>query len=290
MSYSSNPQLTHQYAEVNGVKLHYVSGGEGEPILFLHGFPEFWYAWKNQLSEFGKDHFVVAPDLRGYNLSSKPKGLDSYRINTLIEDIRALIEYLGYKKIILVAHDWGGFIAWRFAIAYPDYLEKLIIINMPHPGVFARELTSNPAQQKASRYMKWLQNPLIEKLLSAFHYKFMFSYIFLEMTQQKLFTPEDKKAYMEAWSQPGALTAAINFYRAARAKPSPISDPNLLKIKAPTLVIWGEKDRYFVKENLNGLEQFVPNLVIKRISAASHWVIHEKPELVNNYIRQFIHP
>jgi len=302
MTNSSDAPLKHQYAEVNGVKLHYVSSGEGQLILFLHGFPEFWYTWKNQLAEFGKDHFAIAPDMRGYNLSDKPKGLDPYKQNILVEDIRAFIEHLGYKKLILVGHDWGGFVAWNFAIAYPDYLEKLIIINIPHPAIFERELISNPAQQKASRYINILQNRLAEKFVSAFRYQIMFRCVFREMTQKGLFTPEDKKAYIEAWSQPGALTASINYYRAAHVKPSasqpkrPISvsvnmfgdDPNLLQVKVPTLIIWGEKDRYLLEGNLKGVEQFVPDLTIKRIPDGSHWVIHEKPELVNSYIRQFI--
>src|SRR5208282_2657836 len=147
------PALKHEYAEVNGVRLHYVSAGKGPLILFLHGFPEFWYEWKNQLAEFAKGHQAVAPDMRGYNLSEKPTELDQYKMVTLVEDIRALADRLSHhKKFVLVAHDWGGAVAWSFAIAHPDYLSKLVIINAPHPGVFAKLLSSDPAQQKASQY------------------------------------------------------------------------------------------------------------------------------------------
>src|SRR5262249_27054767 len=130
------PMIRHDFVEVNGVRLHYAAAGHGKLIMFLHGFPEFWYEWKNQLGEFGKDYLAVAPDMRGYNLSSKPADVEQYQVKYLIEDIRALADKLGQKKFILVAHDWGGAVAWAFAIAHPDYLEKLVIINAPHPGVF----------------------------------------------------------------------------------------------------------------------------------------------------------
>ncbi|MCK4792984.1 MAG: alpha/beta hydrolase, partial [Desulfobacteraceae bacterium] len=141
------------YAEVNGIRLHYVSVGQGKLIMFVHGFPEFWGEWESHLVDFGKDHEAVAPDMRGYNLSSKPAGPEHYQIMDLIEDLRALAEYLGHKKFILVGHDWGGAVAWSFAIRHPECLEKLIIVNAPHPAVFARELLNNPNQQKASQYM-----------------------------------------------------------------------------------------------------------------------------------------
>src|SRR5712671_845972 len=162
--------LTHKYAEANGIRLHYVTTGKGKLLLFVHGFPEFWYAWKNQLVEFGRDYQAVAPDMRGYNLSSKPTEVEQYQVQYLVEDLRALAEKLGHKKLILVAHDWGGAVAWAFAIAHPDYLEKLVIINAPHPGVFQRELRDNPAQQKASGYMLMFRSPQAESLLSANNY------------------------------------------------------------------------------------------------------------------------
>ena len=125
------PMLKHKYAELNGQRLHYVTAGKGKLIIFLHGFPEFWYEWKNQLAEFGRDYQAVAPDMRGYNLSSKPGEVEQYQVKYLVEDLRALAEKLGHKKFILVAHDWGGAVAWAFAMAHPDRLEKLVIINAP---------------------------------------------------------------------------------------------------------------------------------------------------------------
>src|SRR5438034_5312810 len=161
------PMLKHEYAEVNGQRLHYVTAGKGKLIIFVHGFPEFWYEWKNQLAEFGRDYQAVAPDMRGYNLSSKPAEIDQYQLKYLVEDLRALIEHLGHKKLILVGHDWGGVVAWVFAMAHPEQLEKLVIVNAPHPGIFQRELKENPAQQQASQYMLMFRSTDAEQILSA---------------------------------------------------------------------------------------------------------------------------
>jgi pimeloyl-ACP methyl ester carboxylesterase len=290
--------ITHEYADVNGVRLHYAKAGKGKLVMFVHGFPEFWYEWKNQLVEFGQDYLAVAPDMRGYNLSSKPEELEKYQVKYMVEDLRALAEKLGHKKFTLVAHDWGGAIAWAFAIAHPDYLDKLVIVNAPHPGVFARELRENPAQQKASQYMLFFRSPQAEAQLSANNYAQLVQIVLGPGLKSGVFNEEDKKAYIEAWSQPGALTGGLNYYRAARVgPPSGEGDKESgsfaqgmpsLTVKVPTLVIWGEKDTALLTGNLEGLDKFVPSLTIKRIPDGSHWVIHEKPELVNGYIRDFV--
>ena len=285
----------HKYADVNNIRLHYVTAGKGKLIMFLHGFPEFWYEWKNQLAEFGRDYEAVAPDMRGYNLSSKPADVAQYRMRHLIEDVRALAEHLRHKRFILVAHDWGGGVAWPFAIRHPEYLEKLIILNAPHPVTFVRELRDNPAQQKASQYILVHRTPEAEEILTKNNYAILVSSLLKDGLKQGYFTEEDKKAYIEAWSCPGALTGGLNYYRAARlgsftggSDDSLSADPSLFTVKVPTLVIWGEKDRWLLTGNLEGLEKYVPNLTIKRIPDGSHWVIHEKPALVDSYIREFI--
>ena len=288
--------IKHEYADVNGVRLHYAAAGKGKLVMFVHGFPEFWYEWRHQLLEFGMHHRAVAPDMRGYNLSSKPAEVDQYQVKYLVEDLRALAEKLGHKKFILVAHDWGGVIAWAFAVAHPEMLEKLIIINAPHPGVFQRELRENPAQQKASQYMLMFRGPQAEQILSANNYAALVQAVLGDGLKRGFFTEGDKKAYIEAWSQPGALTGGLNYYRAARIGPPTDSDKEVtsfagassLVVKAPTLVIWGEKDTALLTGNLDGLDKFVPDLTIKRIPDGTHWVIHEKPAEVNGYIRDFI--
>ena len=285
----------HKYAEVNNIRLHYVTAGKGKLIMFLHGFPEFWYEWKNQLTEFGRDYQAVAPDMRGYNLSSKPADVEQYRMRYLVEDIRALAEHLGHKKFALVGHDWGGGVAWAFAMRHPDYLERLIIINAPHPITFLRELRDNPAQQKASQYILMHRTSEAEELLSRNNYAVLVSSLLEDGLKQGYFTEEDHKRYIEAWSQPGALTGGLNYYRAAHfgsftGESDEIidADPSLFALKVPTLVIWGEKDRWLLTGNLENLDKYVSNLTIKRITDGSHWVIHEQPALVNAYIREFI--
>src|SRR5271154_6398498 len=186
------PGWKDEYAEVNGVRLHYVTAGKGPLIIFLHGFPEFWYEWKNQLPEFAQDHRAVAPDMRGYNLSEKPAGVNSYQMKDLVEDVRALAEHLGYKKFILVGHDWGGAVAWSFAIAHPECLEKLVIVNAPHPGVFGRLLASDPAQQKASQYMLMFRSEQAEQMLSANNYAGLVNAVLGEGLKSGVFTEEDK--------------------------------------------------------------------------------------------------
>jgi len=297
--------LRDKYVKVNGVRLHYVTAGKGPLILFLHGFPEFWYEWKNQLIEFGKDHQAIAPDLRGYNLSDKPAEMDQYKMATLVEDVRALADHFSHKKkFVLVGHDWGGAVAWSFAIAHPDYLEKLVIINAPHPGVFARLLSSDVAQQRASQYMLMFRGEQAEKILSDNNYTALVGAVLGAGLKSGVFTEEDKQAYIKAWSQPGALTGGLNYYRANHVGPPPPGkdgdakapastgnfavDPAALNVKVPTLVIWGEKDTALLTQNLDGLDQFVPQLTVKRIADGTHWVIHEKAAEVNSDIREFI--
>lgn len=292
------PALRQDYAEVNGVRLHYASAGAGKLVLFLHGFPEFWYAWRNQLTEFGRDHLAVAPDMRGYNLSSKPAEVDAYRLDLLVEDVRALAEKLGHKKFTLVAHDWGGAVAWSFAIKHPGYLERLVIVNAPHPGVFQRELRENPAQQNASQYMLMFRSPQAEQNLSTNNYAALVGGVLGAGLKSGAITEEDKQAYLQAWAQPGALTGGLNYYRAAKVGPPTEAEEKdsvnfaatlpSLNVKVPTLVIWGEKDTALLTGNLEGLDKFVPDLTIRRIPEGSHWVIHEQPDNVNRLIREFM--
>jgi pimeloyl-ACP methyl ester carboxylesterase len=292
------------YVTVNGMRLHCVTAGKGPLILFLHGFPEFWYEWRDQLREFGRDHLAVAPDLPGYNLSDKPSSVERYRVDKLVEDVRGLADHFRYgERLVLVGHDWGGGLAWAFAIAYPDYLEKLVIINAPHPAIFARLLASDPDQQKASQYMLLFRSSNAEPTLSANNYAIMVQAVLGNLLKTGIFTEADKDAYINAWSQPGALTGGLNYYRAAHlGPPAPAdlaseigpsqtnfaSDPLKLIVRVPTLVIWGEKDEALIVRNLDGLSEFVPKLTVQRIPHASHWVVHEETAEVNRYVREFL--
>lgn len=287
---------THHYADVNGQRLHYASEGKGPLMMFVHGFPEFWYAWQGQLAEFGRDHHAVAPDMRGYNLSSKPKDVKDYAVPLLVEDLAALADHLGARKFTLVAHDWGGAVAWAFSLMKPERLERLVIVNAPHPAVFQRLLAENPHQQKASQYMLMFRSPEAEATLSHDNFALLRQMVLGEGQPSGWATAADSKAYLEAWGQPGALTGGLNFYRAARVGPPAPGEaprgisPDLaaMTVKVPTLVIWGEKDRALLTANLDGLEKFVSDLTVRRIPDGSHWVAHEKPAEVNGYIRDFL--
>ncbi len=287
----------HHFANVNNQTLHYVTSGEGKLILFVHGFPEFWYEWQDQLDEFGQDYQAVALDMRGYNLSSKPTEVAAYHAKHLIEDLRCLIDYLGHKTCVLVAHDWGGAVAWTFAASHPEYVEKLVIINAPHTATFARELTHNPAQQAASQYMLLFRMDKAERVMTENNYARLVAMLRSAGSNGEWLTEDDKERYLKAWSQPGAVTGGLNYYRASPLYPPSVDapgasavqiDPQRVTVRMPTLVIWGDADTALLPSLLDGLEQYVPNLTLKRIPDGSHWVIHEQPELVNEYIRAFL--
>jgi pimeloyl-ACP methyl ester carboxylesterase len=294
--------LRHSYAELESVRLHYAAEGpeDGDLILFAHGFPEFWYAWKKQLAEFGRSRFAVAPDLRGYNLSSKPASVEDYALRHLVEDIRGLAAHFGCggdKKFTLVAHDWGGVVAWAFALVYPDWLDRLIVVNAPHLAVFRRELAQNPAQRKASEYIQFFRTPLAETTLSSGNYAALSSIVIAPGLERGYFTEADRRAYLEAWSQPGALTGGLNYYRALPPVTESEANDDLASllpgakswiVQVPTLVLWGMKDIALLPGNLDGLEEYVPNLRIERIPEGTHWVIHEQPDLINRHIHDFL--
>ena len=276
----------HDCIHTNGINLHYVTQGDGPLMLMLHGFPEFWYSWRKQIPEFAKDHKVVAIDLRGYNDSDKPADKEAYVMTEFIADVKGVIEGLGYDRCILVGHDWGGAIAWNFAYAYPNLVEKLIILNLPHPAKFAEGLRT-PQQLLRSFYIFLFQLPIVPEILIQFDdYKALES-AFLGMAIDKTaFTPEDLTAYKDAFAKRGALTAALNYYR--NVFKQGLTSQGWSVLEAPTLMIWGEKDTALGKELTYGTEAYVRDFQIKYIPDCSHWVQQEQPQLVNQYIREFL--
>lgn len=285
------------YAEANGLRFHYLAAGEAgrRLVLFLHGFPEFCGAWRAQLEDFGRDHLAVAPDLRGYNLSAKPQDVAAYHARHLLEDVRALAARFTDRPFVLVAHDWGGAVAWGLAAAHPELVGRLVILNSPHAVPFARALAADPAQQRASAYMNLLRHPEAERALAADGYAKLAA-----MTLDAWGAPPpDRAAYLAAWAQPGALTGMLNWYRASPLHPPAPGDPGAagltldparFVVRVPTLVIWGMRDTALLPTLLDGLEEWVPDLTIARIAEATHWVAHEQPGRVNALIREFIAP
>ncbi|CAN0372579.1 unnamed protein product [Phaeothamnion confervicola] len=234
--------------------------------------------------------------MRGYNLSERPPDVAQYRAKLLVEDIRQLARSFTQEKFVLVAHDWGGAVAWSFAIQHPELLSHLVIINSPHPYGFWRELATNPAQQEASDYMLLLRDPKAERVLSDNGYERLQRMRFADWGEGSA-KEADRKAYVEAWSQPGALTGSLNYYRASPLYPPSADDAGAAKLKlepkdftvrVPTLVLWGEKDRALLPSILDGIEDVVPGVEVVRVPDATHWVMDEKPDLVNAEIRRFI--
>ncbi|MGV2826914.1 alpha/beta fold hydrolase [Myxosarcina sp. GI1(2024)] len=281
-------EWNHQFISTDGVKLHYVSQGEGKLMLMLHGFPEFWYSWRHQITEFASDYRTVAPDLRGYNDSDKPQGVAAYSISKLIEDVRGVIRGLGYEECILIGHDWGGAIAWNFAYAYPELVEKLIVLNVPHPAKFAAGIQT-PQQLLKSWYIFAFQLPwLPELVLQANDYQAIATMLQQMAVDKLAFSPEDLEAFKNAAAKRGALTAMINYYRCLGNQVLSGRRTSWGVLEIPTLMIWGEKDAALGKELTYGTEAYVRDLQIKYIPNCSHWVQQERPVLVNQYIREFL--
>ena len=283
----------HESRDCGGVRLHCAVAGQGDRLmLFLHGFPEFWAAWRGPMQYFAERGWLcVAPDLRGYNLSDKPEGVEPYKAKHLVADVIALGElYSPGRRFVLVAHDWGGAVAWAVAIGQPQRLERLVMINSPHPYTFWRELRDNPAQQKASAYMNVFRSPKAERLLSENSYARLLS-AFGHLPREWC------DELVQAWSRPGALTGGLNYYRASPLYPPTADDPGPAGLqfepkdfvaRVPTLVLWGERDSALLTGCLDGLEACVPDLKLVRVADASHWIVHEKVDLVCSEIAAFV--
>jgi epoxide hydrolase 4 len=277
------------YADLTGVRLHYVEAGEGPLVVLLHGFPEFWYSWRSQIPALAGAGFrVVAPDMRGYNLSSRPEGVGAYDIDLLAADVRDLISERGAHSARLAGHDWGAAVAWATAMNHPQVVERLAILNVPHPRRFLRGVR-HPRQALRSWYIFFFQLPwLPERVIRARRWWLFRWYGFERDARRGAFTPQDIERYVEAWSQPGAATATINYYRAVFRRSPRRAAARIRRVEAPTLVIWGERDRYLGAELAEPDPEDVPNLErVVRLPEASHWVQHDEPERVTELLREF---
>jgi pimeloyl-ACP methyl ester carboxylesterase len=284
-----------QHAELgNGIRLHFASVGApgGRPILFLHGFPEYWGAWEDVLPHFADGWHAVAPDLRGFNRSSAPAEVAAYRARELIDDCERLAAHFGWPRVTVVAHDWGGAVAWQWAIARPKRVERLVILNSPHPVPFARDLAHDPAQQQASAYMNWLRAPGAEGALAQHDYRALDSFFLsMQRPERPWYTPERARRYREVWAR--GLSGGLNYYRASPLHPPlpgetlPVLDPAQFRVTVPTLVIWGEADRALPMRLVDGLDELVADLTIERLPDATHWLAHEEPQAIARSIQRF---
>jgi pimeloyl-ACP methyl ester carboxylesterase len=282
---STQDEFDHRYIKINGITLHTVLTGEkgAEPILLLHGFPDFWYGWNKIMSGLSDTYRLITPDLKGYNLSDKPLEVDAYRLENLVEDIKSLSQQLGLDSFNLAGHDWGGMIAWAFAEKYPNLLKRLIIINAPHYKVFSQKIKKSKSQRRASGYILQLIKPNSDELLRRQDFQMLRFAVFQNARNEDAFSEEDKSRYIEAWSQPDALKASTNYYRANRGY-----DEWTGHINVPTLVIFGMKDTFIKPLVLDNLSDYVPDLQIVKSESSSHWVMHDDPERVISSIDAFL--
>lgn len=280
----------HHFVETNHIRLHCVTQGEGDLVILLHGFPEFWYSWRFQIPALARHFKVVVPDLRGYNDSDKPA--NGYDLDTLAEDIRGLIASFGYARAHIVGHDWGGTIAWHLAHRFPQYLDRLAILNAAHPQRFMQELVSNLDQLRRSWYVLAFQVPGIPEWLIQQNLREVVKNLLQGQAIRKgAFTKEETQVYHSALAKPGVLSAALNYYRQT------LSPLNWLKdfgrtpdpITAPTLVLWGEDDALLSQTHVEGLERWVKApFQVKRVPHCGHWIQQEVPQTVNRELLAFL--
>jgi pimeloyl-ACP methyl ester carboxylesterase len=304
--------IEHRFVETNGIRLHCAVDGEGPLVILLHGFPECWYSWRHQIAALAPHFRVVAPDLRGYNESDKPAGIAAYALPELVADVEGLIAAFGERQAIIVGHDWGGGVAWSFAMERPNATRRLVVLNCPHPAIFAQHLRKDPRQLARSWYMFFFQIPwLPETLLGLGRAWAIGNSVRQSTVRRDALTPEDLEQLRDAASRPGALRSAINYYRAAfRSPDSQATWPSWLRrflygdrptpaarlaledwprIHAATLLIWGEQDVALRKELTFGMEPLMAApLEVKYIPLAGHFVHQEQPEIVNEFLLDFL--
>jgi pimeloyl-ACP methyl ester carboxylesterase len=273
----------------NGIQLHVAEAGpaDGPLVILLHGFPEFWYGWRNQIAPLAARGFhVVAPDQRGYNLSDKPAGIANYDLDLLAADVIGLADHFGRQTFALVGHDWGSAVGWWTAGLYPGRVERLAILNAPHPAVWLEAMRNNPVQRRKSSYVRlfgipWLPEFLIR--LSGFQ---ALARAFRDSVRPAAFTEADLKAYSAAWSQPGALTAMIHYYRAVlRKQLAPAAE---YRISCPVWIIWGRHDAYVVPALAESSKNLCDDGRIVWLDHATHWVQHDEPDRVSGLLADFL--
>lgn len=282
-------ELEHSFIETNGIRLHVVQAGpkSGIPVVLLHGFPEFWYGWRHQIPALVEAGCrVIVPDQRGYNLSDKPLGAKHYRVDELVKDVIGVIDALGYEKVNLVGHDWGAVVAWTLAIKYSQRLHKLSIMNVPHPAVMKRFLTRDLEQLRRSWYVFFFQLPwLPEAGMRAENWRGA-ERALRGSGKLHTFTKEDVVKYKEAWAQPGAMTAMVNWYRAVIRHQPPT--PQDVRVKVRTLMMWGMKDVALTHRMARPSMDYVDDGNLILFPEATHWVQHDAAEEVNHYLVDFI--
>ncbi len=269
------------------MRLHAVAAGpqDAPVVILLHGFPEFWYGWRRQIEPLAAAGFrIIVPDQRGFNLSSKPSGVAAYALTKLASDVIAIADQLGREKIFLAGHDWGAAVAWSTALLHPQRVAKLAVLNVPHPSVMRKFLATHPRQILRSWYMFFFQLPwLPEALFSAFNFR-VAARSLLRSSRPGTFSPEDLAQYRAAWSQPGALTAMINWYRAIFRTRVKFPDKT---VRVPTRILWGERDAFLLAEMAHESLRYCTSAELFTFADATHWLQHEEPARVSELLIDF---
>lgn len=282
-------EITFDYAQIGAVKLHYAVAGKGgeKLVVLLHGFPEFWYSWRKQLAALSDEYTVVAPDMRGYNLSDKPENVADYHIDKLVDDVCGLIGHLGYEKAAIVGHDWGAAVAWATAQKHPEYVSKLCALQVPPVSVWQKNQTFN--QFLTSWYMFFFQIPLLpEWLLSRNDFALLANGLRTSTAEPDVFTDADIAEYKKAWRETDQLNSLLNYYR-ANLWQRLFSKETPVKIKVPTLFIYGEKDSAVLPETVKNVGEAIDAPFSEiRIPDAAHWVQQEAAEIVTDSLREFL--
>lgn len=280
----------HQFVETNHIRLHCVTQGEGDLVVLLHGFPEFWYSWRHQIPALAKQFKVVVPDLRGYNDSDKPDS--GYDLDTISRDITGLIRHLGYSQAHIIGHDWGGAIAWHMAQTVPQWLDRLALLNAPHPDKLRQELLGNLDQLRRSWYLLAFQIPALPEWIIRQNLSTLVKNWFQEQAIRKgAFSAKDTEIFKAALEKPGVLSAALNYYRQFFAPQAWLQQwsQRSAPVTAPTLVLWGAEDSLLSPSLMEGLEQFVSApLQLKLLPNCGHWVHQEVPQTVNRELLTFL--
>ncbi len=290
---------TTRIALPTGVTLNVQSGGpqDAEPILFLHGFPESHRTWRAVAPDLARDFRIVAPDQRGFGASDRPEGVENYRTERIVEDLIALADSLALGRFTLVGHDWGGAVAWLAALRRPDRIARLVIVNAPHPLVFQKSLIDDPAQRAASQYMNAFRDPAMEQGIAAMGLETFFAKSFSAHVDLAIIPEEEKRAYLEDWGRPGALTAMLNWYRASEIVVPRVGEeaeaPAWTKapfpsLAVPTLVVWALQDKALLPVQLDGLHALIDDLRLVTVPDAGHFVPWQQPEPVIAAIRDFM--
>lgn len=281
------PSLEEITIQNGAVSLHLVEAGpaDGPLAILLHGFPEFWYGWRRQIASLAAAGFrVVVPDQRGYNLSSKPAGVESYAMAHLVSDVVAIADQLGHERFFLAGHDWGAAVAWSVALQHPERVARLAILNVPHPSVMLRFLRTNRRQMRRSWYIFWFQVPkLPEMMFSARGFR-AGTRALVGSSHAGTFSEDDLARYREAWSQPGALTAMIHWYRAVFRHRAKFADRT---VRVPTRILWGERDAFLLREMAEASLRYCTDAELIRFPDATHWLQHEEAERVAEVLVEF---